>query len=314
MRVVEELAKVSPNKEMILTVGVFDGVHLGHKYLLSQLTGQAKRHDMLSGVVTFRQHPEEVLSPQTKLPRLTSLAERTSLLRKEGIDEVIILTFSPELAELSARQFVSLLKKYLRMRRLVIGPDFALGKNREGDANILHSLSMHMGFSVTSIPPIRINGESVSSTAIRNALANGDMKRVYRLLGRYFSVCGQVITGTHRGVELSFPAINLYVDTKQSLPTGGVYATLAHIDDKVYESITNISGSNELAVEVYISDYRGNLCDRELRIDIVERLRDEKKFDSAEKLKKRIIEDVKKTGQTGCSAACRPSRLQRSCY
>jgi len=302
MQVVEELAKLSPNTGMILTIGVFDGVHLGHKSLISQLTGQAKRHDMLSGVVTFCQHPQEVLSPSTKLPRLTSLAERTSLLRKEGVDEVIILTFSPELAELSARQFVSLLKKYLRMQGLVIGPDFALGKNREGNASVLHSLGLDMDFSVTAIPPIKINGEAVSSTAIRNALANGDIKRVYNLLGRYFSMEGQVIAGTHRGVEFGFPTVNLDVDTEQALPLDGVYSTWAHIDDKVYESMTNISkhptfGSNERTVEVYIFDYHGNLCDRELRIDIVERLCSEKKFHSVEKLKKQITEEIKKEGR-----------------
>jgi len=300
---VEELAKLSPNTGMILTIGVFDGVHLGHKSLISQLTVQAKRHDMLSGVVTFCQHPQEVLSPSTKLPRLTSLAERTSLLRKEGVDEVIILTFSPELAELSARQFVSLLKKYLRMQGLVIGPDFALGKNREGNASVLHLLGLDMDFSVTAIPPIKINGEAVSSTAIRNALANGDIKRVYNLLGRYFSVDGQAIAGAHRGVEFGFPTVNLDVDTEQALPLDGVYSTWAHIDDKVYESMTNISkhptfGSNERTVEVYIFDYHGNLCDRELRIDIVERLCSEKKFHSVEKLKKQITEEIKKQGDT----------------
>ena len=128
----KELARLSPEKDVILTVGVFDGVHLGHKYLISKLVEQARQQNLLSGVVTFRQHPQAVLSPSTKVPFLTDLAERVSLLKKEGVEIIIPLTFSVELSRLTAYQFASLLKKYLRMRGLVIGPDFALGRDREG--------------------------------------------------------------------------------------------------------------------------------------------------------------------------------------
>ena len=135
MQVEEELAGLSPKKDMLLTIGVFDGVHLGHRYLLSQLTERARQQDLLSGVVTFRQHPQEVLSPQTRLPFLTDLAERTKLLKDEGVEAIVTLSFTSELAQLSARQFVSLLKKYLRMRGIVIGPDFALGRTKIGRAS-----------------------------------------------------------------------------------------------------------------------------------------------------------------------------------
>ncbi len=124
MPVEEELAKLSPEKDMLLTIGVFDGVHLGHKYLISQLTEHAKRQNLPSGVVTFHQHPREILSPAMKLSYLTSLNEKVNLLKNEGVEEVITLSFTRELAQLSARQFVGLLKKYLRMRGLIIGPDF----------------------------------------------------------------------------------------------------------------------------------------------------------------------------------------------
>jgi riboflavin kinase/FMN adenylyltransferase len=300
MQVEEELAKVSPKKDMLLTIGVFDGVHLGHKYLISKLTESARQQNLLGGVVTFRQHPQEVLPPQSRLPFLTSLTDRVSLLKNEGVENVIVLSFTRELARLSARQFVSLLKKYLRMKGLIIGPDFALGSNREGNTGTLSALGEEMGFSVNVVPPIVLNGEVISSTAIRNALSNGDMKRVHNLMGRLFSLHGDVVTGTGRGTELSFPTANLDVNSAQALPPEGVYATLAYINGKVHQSVTNIGkrptfGENKRTVEVHIPGYHGDLYGQELKIDVVERLRSEIQFKSAEALKKQIAEDVEKS-------------------
>lgn len=298
MLVEEELASLSPKKDMLLTIGVFDGVHLGHKYLLSQLNELARGQNLLSGVVTFHQHPQEVLSPQTKLPCLTDLVQRTNLLKNEGIDAIITLSFTPELAQLSPRQFLSLLKKYLRMRGMVIGPDFALGRNREGEAIALQALGQEMNFNVTMVPPIVVNGEVVSSTAIRNALAEGDMKGVGNLIGRPFSLHGRVITGASRGLELGFPTANLDVNSEQALPADGVYAARTYIDEEAYQSMTNIGkrptfGNSKRIIEVHILDYHSNLYGRELRIDIIDRIRGEKQFDTANELKKQIAEDIK---------------------
>jgi len=298
MQVEEELAGVSPKKDMMLTIGVFDGVHLGHKYLLSQLTKHARQQNLLTGVVTFRQHPQEVLSPQARLPFLTDLTERVHLLKNEGVEAIITLSFTSELAQLSARQFVSLLKRYLRMRGLVIGPDFTLGRNREGDTNSLRTLGQDMNFTVTVIPPIMINGEVVSSTAIRNALADGDMKRVLNLAGRPFSLKGRVTSGAGRGLKLGFPTANLDMNPEQALPADGVYATWAYIDDKAYQSVTNVGkcptfGGSQRTVEVYVLDYHNDLYGHNLKIDIMERLRSEKKFDTTDELKKQIAEDIK---------------------
>jgi len=283
---------------MLLTIGVFDGVHLGHQHLISQLTEHARQQNLLSGVVTFRQHPREILSPRTKLPYLTNLMEKVSLLKKEGVEVVITLSFTSELAQLSAVQFVGLLKEHLRMSSLVIGPDFALGQGREGNADTLRTLGQALNFSLIVIPPVRVNGEMVSSTTIRDALADGDMKRVTRLIGRSFSLQGQVTTGAGRGSELGFPTTNLEIDPKQALPAEGVYATWTYIDDKAYQSMTNIGwrptfGGNEHTVETYIPNYYGNLYGCELKIDVVERLRGEKRFDTIGELKRQIAEDVK---------------------
>lgn len=298
MSIEEALAKAQPDRDTLLTIGVFDGVHLGHKYLLSQLTKQAKEQNLLSGVVTFNQHPQELLSPQTKLPFLTDLAQRIDLIKNEGVEVIVTLPFTPELAQFSARQFVNLLKNRLRMRGLVLGADFALGKERKGNADVLHRLGEDMGFTVKVILPIKINGEVVSSTAVRSALTEGDMKRVLQLIGRPFSLNGCVTKGTGRGVELGFPTANLDIDPRQALPADGVYATWSHIDGQLYQSMTNIGkqptfGGSQRIIEVYILDYHNNLYGRKLKIDLVERLRGEKQFGTAEELKKQIAKDIK---------------------
>jgi riboflavin kinase/FMN adenylyltransferase len=294
----EELLRLSPKKDMLLAIGVFDGVHLGHKYLLSQLTERARQQDLLSGVVTFRQHPQELLSPQTRLPFLTDLAERTNLLKNEGVEAIITLSFTSELAQLSARQFIDLLKRYLRMRGLVVGPDFTLGRNQEGNIDNLRTLGQDMNFTVTVIPPLMINGEVASSTAIRNALANGDMKKVLNLAGRPFSLNGRVTSGAGRGLELGFPTANLDIIPEQALPADGVYATWAYINGKVYQSMTNVGkkptfGGNQRTVEVYVLDYHCDLYGRELKVDIMAQVRSEERFGTVDELKKQITEDIK---------------------
>lgn len=298
MSIEEELARVAPDKDMLLTIGVFDGVHLGHQYLISQLVAQARQQNLLSGVITFRHHPQEVLQPETKLPFLTDLIERNNLLSNEGVKIIIPLTFTAESARLSARQFLSLLKRYLRLRGLVIGDDFALGRNREGNADALRALGQEMDFSVSVVPAVIKDGEVVSSTTIRKALANGDMKRVRSLAGRPFNLHGRVVTGAGRGVALGFPTANLDIVSEQALPADGVYATWAYIDGRAYQSMTNIGkrptfGDRKRAVEVYVVDYHDDLYGRELKLDFMERLRDEKKFNTVAELKKQMAEDVK---------------------
>lgn len=295
----EELTRHSPGKDTLLTIGVFDGVHLGHKYLISQLIELAGRRDLLPGVVTFRQHPQEVLSSQTRIPFLTDLEERSRLLEKEGVALVVPLSFTREWAELGARRFVGLLMKHLRMRGLVIGADFALGRGREGDTEALCLLGSEMGFSVDVVPAVKLSGEVVSSTVIRQALAGGDMAKVRRMAGRDFSLHGRVITGAGRGTGMGIPTANLDIDPEHAIPLDGVYATRAYIEGRSYHSMTNIGrnptfGNSERGVEVYIIGYSGDLYGRELSIDIVERLRGEECFSSVAELKKQIAEDVKK--------------------
>jgi riboflavin kinase/FMN adenylyltransferase len=297
MSVEEELSRLSPGRDTILAIGVFDGVHLGHKRLLAELVGRARRLNLLSGVVTFAPHPQRLLSPETELPFLTGLEQKKALLKEEGVKVVIVLPFSRALAQLSAREFVGLLKDYLGLKELVIGPGFTLGRNREGNVTTLRKLGEDMGFTVTVVPGVRINGEIVSSTAVREALAGGDLEKVHSLLGRPFSLCGEVVHGESRGAKLEYPTANLEIEPAQALPVEGVYATWAYIGGRAHESVTNIGrrptfGGGKRVVEVYILGYRGNLYGKELKIDIIERLRGEKRFDSVEALRQQMARDI----------------------
>jgi riboflavin kinase/FMN adenylyltransferase len=295
----EELASFSPKKDTLLTIGVFDGVHRGHQRLIAELIKQAVRKNWLAGVITFRQHPEDILTPGKTLPFLTDIETRIKLLRNEGVNFIVPLSFTARLAELGACQFISLLQKHLKMRGLVIGPDFALGKRRTGDINTLKKLSTGMGFSLTIVPPLKINGEIVSSTTIRKAMADGDMKKVRELTGHYFSLYGRVVAGAGRGESLGFPTANLDVNSGQALPPDGVYTGLARVNGKVYQSMTNIGknptfGNSKRTIETFLLDYRGDLYGRELSVEFVARLRDEKKFNNAGDLKKQLAEDVER--------------------
>ena len=299
MGIEQELASMNPQGETLLTIGVFDGVHAGHRYLLKRLQQRAEERNLLAGVVTFNPHPQSVLHPDKQLPWLSSLEDRVATLRQLGLSVVVVLTFTPKLAQLSARDFMSLLKRYLRMEGIVVGPDFSLGRAGEGNINLLHTLGDEMKFSVEVIPPYTIDGEIVSSTLIRQALVQGDMSRVEKLMGRRFYLTGKVITSDKRGRVLGFPTANLDMKPEQASPDNGIYATVTHVDGKQFPSATNIGtrptfGAGKKLVETHLLNYQGSLYDKDIRVEFVQRLRDEKHFASSEELKAQIKKDVRK--------------------
>jgi len=298
MEIEQELASITPQGETVLTIGVFDGVHAGHRYLLKELQQRAAERKLLSGVITFSPHPQSVLHPHNQLPWLSSLEDRVGTLQELGINIVTVLTFTPKLAQLSAREFISLVKKHLRMQGILVGPDFALGQGREGNINLLRALGREMKFSVEVIPPFTINGEVVSSTLIRQALVQGDMRKVERLMGRYFYLGGEVITSDKRGRVLGFPTANLDIRPQQALPGNGIYATIAQVDGKQFPSATNVGirptfGEGEKRVETHLLNYKGELYGKDIKIEFVQKLRDEQRFPSSEELKAQIEKDVR---------------------
>lgn len=300
MLVEDELATVQPERETAITIGVFDGVHLGHQHLIGKLGERASADGLCSVVVTFRHHPRSILSPHTRITYLTSLEERVRLLRELGIDRVLPLSFTPELSQLRAREFVELLERHLRVRRIVVGPDFALGRGREGDAERLRSIGEELGFSVEVAQPVVSEGEVVSSTAIRFALSQGDMMKVTRFLGRHFALAGEVVRGDERGRTLGFPTANLVPDLEQALPPDGVYTTRAALNGRSYLGVTNIGvrptfGGGGRLVETHLLDFEyRELYGSGLRIELVERLRGEVRFASVDELKAQMARDVER--------------------
>ncbi len=297
MEIEQELASVTPQGKTLLTIGVFDGVHAGHRYLLRQLQQQAAKANLLSAVVTFNPHPQSVLHPTRQLPWLSDLDDRVTILQQLDLNIVAVLTFTPKLAQLSAQDFMSLLRKYLKMQGIMVGPDFVLGRGGEGDISLLRTLGNEMGFTVSVIPSFTIEGEVVSSTLIRQALARGDMRRVEKLLGRRFYLRGKVITSDRRGRLLGFPTANLDMKPQQALPDNGIYATITQVDGERFRSATNVGtrptfGKGERMVETHLLNYGGDLYGKKIRVEFVKKVRDEQRFPSAEELVTQMGKDV----------------------
>ncbi|MBI4299204.1 MAG: bifunctional riboflavin kinase/FAD synthetase [Chloroflexi bacterium] len=300
MSVHGDLSQSNPHRDTVLTVGVFDGVHLGHRHLLEQVKSEARKHNLLAGVVTFYNHPLTVLRPDTKIVYICSVEERLQLLKETGVDLVVPIRFDLPLSFLKAREFVSLLQKYLGMKGLVMGPDFAMGHQREGDVQVLTTLGNEMGFTVHVVPHLALGNLSVSSTIIKGTLVEGDVVTVSKLLGRNFALTGRVRSGEGRGRQLGFPTANLEVPSERAIPGDGIYATWAYINGTRRESATSIGvrptfGPGERTVEAYILDFQGDLYDQDIRLEFARRLRGELAFNSIEALREQIAIDVSQT-------------------
>lgn len=297
MKAAEDLARLTPERDTCLAVGVFDGVHLGHQHLLAQVRELGARDGLLPGVVTFDRHPRQVLSAGNGVPALTTLEERQALIKAQGIPLVAVMRFDRQTAQLTAREFCDLLVRYLRLRCLVVGPDFALGKGREGTIPVLQALGLDLGFRVAPASFFTQGDEVVSSTAIRKALAEGDVTRAGRLLGRPFSLGGVVVRGEERGQKLGFPTANLPVNEHRALPADGVYVARAFLQGLAHPAVSYIGprptfGPGQRVLETYLLDFSGQLYGRDLRVELVEHLRGDIKFPSVEALKEQIARDV----------------------
>ena len=295
----QRLDRVSPQRDTVVTIGVFDGVHRGHSHLLQRLIALAKP-DCHTAVLTFSNHPVTVLQPGRQVSFLSTPEQKERFLLSEGIDHVISLEFTLELAQLEAREFVALLVEKLRMKGMVVGPDFALGRNREGTAERLAELGREFGFFVDVLEPLLLDGLLVKSREIRQKISEGDVATTGRLLGRDYSLSGEVVTGDRRGRELGFPTANVDVSKAMALPADGIYATWAVVNGVRKPSATSIGvrptfGLTERLVEVYILDFDGDIYGQELEVQFVDKLRDQEKFSSLEALIDQINRDVADT-------------------
>lgn len=296
MNLSQRLASFAPDKETVLTIGVFDGVHLGHQYLLQQLT-QLAQPDYLPAVITFTNHPVTTLSPGTQIRYITTPEQRTRLLKANGIQLVAGVEFTLEDSRVTARDFAAILVETLGMKGMLMGPDSAVGHNREGDINFLRHLGPQLGFWVAEVQPLVLDGSPVQSRRIREVIGWGDVATCARLLGRNFSLTGKVVPGDQRGRDLGFPTANLEISPEVMIPGDGIYATWAVINGVRHASATSIGarptfGPGERLVEAYVMDFNEDLYGTHLSVEFVRKLRDQENFSSVEALVAQINRDV----------------------
>ena len=299
MSIEEDLSHLEPDRDSIVTIGVFDGVHRGHRHLIGRLVQEARDAGVLAGVVTFKNHPITVLRPGVEVRFLTDLDERVRLLKELGVDFVVPVRFDRELASLSSREFLKRLYEKLRMRRLIVGPDFAMGRDRDGTLDTLPAIGESIGFSFESVDLMTDSAGVVKSTTIRNSIEAGDVSRASKLLGRNFSITGIVGHGEERGRELGFPTANLELGPDLMFPGDGIYATWAHLESGSYMAATSIGvrptfddGENR-TIEAYLLDFSGDIYGQPLRLEFVQYLRGEEKFDTLQALLDQMDEDVR---------------------
>ena len=286
----------------VVTLGNFDGVHLGHRELFRQLVKISRQLHCPSVVCTFNPHPLKFLAPEKAPPLLNTLNEKRRLIAASHIDYLIEIPFTDMFAAMSPEQFVDdILIAKLQIKALVVGYDYAFGRNRCGDATFLQTYGRKSGFSVDVLQPVGTDGLPYSSTRIRQMITAGDVMGVVSLLGRQYNLEGRVVPGEQRGRELGFPTANLETD-KELLPANGVYVVKVRHKQQEYGGVINIGfrptfGGSHSTIEVHLLDFTGQLYDENLRIYFLERLRGEEKFSSIDELTEAIACDVLKARQ-----------------
>lgn len=284
----------------VLTLGVFDGLHLGHQLVMRTVVERARAVGAVPTVMTFDPHPRAVLHPESSPPLLQTLDQKVEGFGNLGIEQTIVVCFTEEFSRIRAEEFLAdTVKERLQAREVYLGRGFAFGNNREGNIDLLRRVSADLGFVADEVPEVRLRGQRVSSSRIRDLLARGRVNLARRMLGRPYGVEGRVERGKERGHTLGFPTANLHPHNRV-LPAHGVYVTGTLIDGKWWRSVTNVGirptfeTTAEPSVEAFVMNWSGDLYGDVIRIRFLYRLRDEKKFQSLESLRAQIQADVKR--------------------
>jgi len=281
----------------VVTVGTFDGLHRGHQQVLAEVVGRARAGGLTSVLVLCDPHPLEVVNPAAAPKLLTLAAEKQELLVGAGLDRVAVLPFTREVAQLSPEEFIRRLRAEHALQQLVLGYDHAFGRGRSGDEALVRRLGAAEGFDVAVVDAIRENGQPISSTLIRNAVAHGDLESAARWLGRPYGLLGQVVPGAGRGRTIGMPTINLAPpDARKLLPPDGVYAVWVWWRGTRYGGMMNQGARPTFAeqgrtLEVHLFDFAGDLYGETVRVEWVERLRDVQAFPSREALVAQLERD-----------------------
>ena len=299
MEIIRDLDQLSRRPYPVTAIGNFDGVHLGHRAILKAAIDRARAAAGTAFALTFDPLPAKLLAP-ARAPKLIMTPEdKLELLRLSGIDGVIVLNFTLDLSMIPPRDFVrDYLCGKIGVREVVVGHSVSFGHNRAGNASVMVELGRELGFDTDVVGPVKVGGVEVSSTKVRGAIASADLRGAARLLGRYHFLSGSVVRGRERGRTIGFPTANLACET-ECIPPDGVYATRVILDDGAYPSITNVGmrptfAESERAIEAHIFDFARDIYGQRIKLEMVERVRAERKFDNADALKAQIALDLAK--------------------
>ncbi len=298
MQIARDLAPGLADRATVLSIGRFDGVHLGHQHLIRTTVERARALDMVSAVLTWEPHPRAVLQPGHPLQLLTDLEEKIEQIRRLEPDLLIIAPFNETIRNLTAAEYIAQIRAALPIRELWVGEDFAMGRGREGDIPRLMEIGREVGFAVGALSKYTVAGIPVSSSRIRELILGGNVAGASALLGRPFALRGIVAHGDGRGRQIGFPTANLQVSADMALPANGVYACRAYLAaGERIPAVTNVGvrptfAGTQRVVEAHLLDWAGNLYDQPLRLEFLMRLRSERKFSGIDELVAQIGNDV----------------------
>ncbi len=296
MEIIRNIEKISKDTNSVVTVGVFDGVHIAHREILKRMREEKEKTGARTVVVTFDPHPQEILRPSESFKILTTIEERTELLKEYEPDIVFIVNFTPEFSNIIAEEFCKdIMLGKIGLRKVIVGYNHAFGKNREGNPERLKEFGEKYGFEVEVIEQLLVENTPVSSSKIRAILNNGDVKLASKLLGRYYFINGVVVKGTGRGRQFGIPTANIEPNSRRKLiPKNGVYVVRVTLDRKNYYGVMNIGYrptfevDSDRVMEVNIFDFDEEIYFKHIKVEFIERLRDEMKFSSPSELVRQI--------------------------
>jgi len=296
VRVVRTLDELTGGRPFAVTIGAFDGVHLGHQSLFAQLRQQALLHRANTLAITFDPDPAEVVSPDPP-PHLTDLEQRIELIERQGMDELCILHFDRAMMALSAEQFMDQLLSHARVAELVVGHDFAMGHDRLGTHSVLAAYARRHDFAFAMAEAFMLDGAPVSASRIRRLLLEGDVTMAAELLGRNHTVRGRVVEGDKRGRQIGFPTANLGLDQRWAIPADGVYVARTHVRGRWYPSAVNIGlrptfDLHQRTIESHLIDFSGDIYGEPIAVEFAARLRAEQRFSGLKAIRAQIARDV----------------------
>lgn len=297
MTVVNSLNQLKDIKDSVVTIGNFDGVHVGHQYLIKTAVEEAKKINTKSVAFTFSNHPVNYFKPNS-IKYITTNETKVEVIKSFGIDMVVNIPFNMDILGVSAEEYIkNILVDKLRVKKIVIGHDFTFAKNKEGTVEVLKNLSKKYNFDVIVVPPIEVDNIRVSSTYIRNLLKSGEVYNIEKFLGRTYSICGEVVPCRQLGRTIGFPTANTNISKDLMLPKEGIYHTKVKVGNRYFDGATNVGynptvENKGFSVETFILDFNENIYNQTICIYFIERIRDEVKFSSLDELKNQLKKDV----------------------